>query len=136
MRRITLVAPVRDDAGERELRDTSGWLRELPIAWLTRVARLSEVALDQTEVLWIGSMLEPEPLLTDWLRSGGRLFATQDAAGILCRKGSSRIGPPPCRSRIRSRRSSASPASGHIPCSPGCEKARSSDPPAGASPPA
>jgi hypothetical protein len=100
MRRITLVAPVRDDAGERELRDTSGWLRELPIAWLTRVARLSEVALDQIDVLWIGSMLEPE-----WPAAVPLPDPLPPEFGI------AGFGPPPC--------------------SPGCEMARSSDPPLG-----
>lgn len=83
MRRIALIDPPRDRPGERILDETSAWLRRLPIGALTRVERVADARLDQTDVVWLRTSAGVDSGLEAWLHRGGRLLATHDGATIL-----------------------------------------------------
>ncbi len=75
MRRVTLVA-----AGP-EGRAAESWLRGVAGISTIRVERLAELALETTDAVWLhGAGRFALPSLVDWLRAGGRLLATLDAA--------------------------------------------------------
>ena len=81
MRRVSVVASAVDAARSgRDLDPVQEWLDALPTGGVSRHVRLADVALGEVDLLWVRGGAEPDPRLLGWLRSGGRLLATHDAA--------------------------------------------------------
>ena len=95
MRRLGLVAePRRGDAdGGRELETALQWLSTLPLDRVAHHARLGDVPLDETDVLWLRFESKPDPRLPAWLARGGRLLATRDGALLPSALGLERVPP-------------------------------------------
>ena len=96
VRRVGLVAAPRRGDPERvgrELEAAHGWLSTLPTGGVSLHARLRDVRLDETDVVWVRSGVEPDPRLLAWLTAGGRLLATQDGAFLPAALGLERLAP-------------------------------------------
>jgi hypothetical protein len=79
VRRLAVVAG-RSGGSGRELDEARAWLGTLPVGGVSFADGLTDVRLDAADVLWIRGAAEPSSRLLPWLRAGGRLLATQDAA--------------------------------------------------------
>ncbi len=80
MRRVAVVtSAVRATRREQAADAVGEWLAALPTGGITLADRLEDLALADVDVLWLRDVREPDPRLAGWLRSGGRLLATQDA---------------------------------------------------------
>ena len=96
MRRLALVASAGGDpARERELDEVLRWLRALPSQGLRTFERLTDVPLDQTDVLWTRGEPESDPRLLAWLEAGGRLLATHEGTGVAVALGLAHDRPVP-----------------------------------------
>jgi len=82
VRRVALVASAGGaSALEQELDQILRWLGALPSHGVRRYRRLADVALEQSDALWVRGAADDDPRLLPWLRSGGRMLATHD--GVL-----------------------------------------------------
>jgi len=81
MRRVAVVASAATAARGGPARDPlREWLVSLPTGGVSWRERLTDVALDGVDLVWVRDGAMPDPRLLGWLRAGGRLLATHAAA--------------------------------------------------------